>query len=40
MPRVDGVAKVTGRALYLDDLDAASAWHGATVRSQVAHGVL
>jgi CO/xanthine dehydrogenase Mo-binding subunit len=40
LPRVDGVAKVTGRALYLDDLDAAGAWHGATVRSQVAHGVL
>jgi CO/xanthine dehydrogenase Mo-binding subunit len=40
VPRVDGVAKVTGRALYLDDLDADGAWHGATVRSQVAHGVL
>ena len=40
LPRVDGVAKVTGRAQYLDDLDAAGAWHGATVRSQVAHGVL
>ncbi|HEU4730420.1 MAG TPA: xanthine dehydrogenase family protein molybdopterin-binding subunit [Kofleriaceae bacterium] len=40
VPRVDGVAKVTGRALYLDDLDATGAWHGATVRSQVAHGVL
>jgi CO/xanthine dehydrogenase Mo-binding subunit len=40
LPRVDGVAKVTGRALYLDDLDAPGAWHGATVRSQVAHGVL
>src|SRR5258706_4116444 len=40
LPRVDGVAKVTGRALYLDDLDAHGAWHGATVRSQVAHGVL
>jgi CO/xanthine dehydrogenase Mo-binding subunit len=40
VPRVDGVAKVTGRAQYLDDLDAADAWHGATVRSQVAHGVL
>jgi CO/xanthine dehydrogenase Mo-binding subunit len=26
--------------MYLDDLDAAGAWHGATVRSQVAHGVL
>jgi CO/xanthine dehydrogenase Mo-binding subunit len=40
VPRVDGVAKVTGRAQYLDDLDAAGSWHGATVRSQVAHGVL
>src|SRR4051812_34575135 len=40
VPRVDGVAKVTGRAMYLDDLDAAGAWHGVTVRSQVAHGVL
>jgi CO/xanthine dehydrogenase Mo-binding subunit len=40
VPRVDGVAKVTGRAQYLDDLDAVGAWHGATVRSQVAHGVL
>jgi CO/xanthine dehydrogenase Mo-binding subunit len=38
--RVDGVAKVTGRARYLDDLDAPGAWHGATVRSSVAHGVL
>jgi CO/xanthine dehydrogenase Mo-binding subunit len=40
MPRVDGVAKVTGRAQYLDDLDAPGAWHGATVRSKVARGVL
>jgi CO/xanthine dehydrogenase Mo-binding subunit len=40
MPRVDGVAKVTGRALYLDDIDAPGAWHGVTVRSRVAHGVL
>jgi CO/xanthine dehydrogenase Mo-binding subunit len=40
MPRVDGVAKVTGRACYLDDVDAPGAWHGATVRSTVAHGVL
>jgi len=40
VPRVDGIAKVTGRAMYLDDLEAAGAWHGATVRSQVAHGVL
>jgi CO/xanthine dehydrogenase Mo-binding subunit len=40
VPRVDGVAKVTGRARYLDDLDAPGAWFGATVRSTVAHGVL
>src|SRR5690348_9759444 len=40
MPRDDGVAKVTGRARYLDYLDAAGAWHGATVRSKVPHGVL
>ncbi|MEO7732032.1 MAG: xanthine dehydrogenase family protein molybdopterin-binding subunit [Kofleriaceae bacterium] len=40
VPRVDGVSKVTGRAMYLDDLDAHDAWHGATVRSQVSHGVL
>lgn len=40
LPRVDGVAKVTGRARYLDDLDAAGAWHGATIRSKTAFGVL
>jgi CO/xanthine dehydrogenase Mo-binding subunit len=40
MPRIDGVAKVTGRARYLDDLDAEGAWIGQTVRSTVAHGVL
>lgn len=40
MPRVDGVAKVTGRARYVDDLDAPGAWHGITVRSTIAHGRL
>ncbi|MCB9571536.1 MAG: xanthine dehydrogenase family protein [Kofleriaceae bacterium] len=40
VPRVDGVAKVTGAAHYVDDLDLPGAWHGATVRSTVAHGVL
>jgi CO/xanthine dehydrogenase Mo-binding subunit len=40
IPRVDGDAKVRGTALYLDDLPAPDAWHGATVRSQVPHGVL
>src|SRR5690606_26000092 len=33
-------AKVTGRAKYLDDLDAPGAWHGVTVRSTIAHGTL
>ena len=32
MPRVDGVAKVTGAARYLDDLALPGAWHGVTVR--------
>jgi CO/xanthine dehydrogenase Mo-binding subunit len=40
LPRVDGFAKVTGRARYLDDLDVPGVWHGATVRSTVPHGVL
>src|SRR5512143_2098970 len=40
LPRVDGVAKVTGRARYLDDLEAPGVWYGATVRSAIAHGVL
>ncbi|MEO8844507.1 MAG: xanthine dehydrogenase family protein molybdopterin-binding subunit [Kofleriaceae bacterium] len=40
LPRVDGIAKVTGRAHYLDDLDAPGTWHGATVRSKIAHGIL
>ena len=40
MPRIDGVAKVTGRARYLDDIDAPGVWYGATVRSTVAHGLL
>ncbi|MCE9572443.1 MAG: xanthine dehydrogenase family protein molybdopterin-binding subunit [Deltaproteobacteria bacterium] len=40
LPRVDGIAKVTGRARYLDDLDAVGAWHGVTVRSTIPHGIL
>ncbi len=40
IPRVDGAAKVTGRARYLDDLVEPGMLHGATVRSRVAHGVL
>src|SRR5205823_1005367 len=38
VPRVDGVAKVTGAARYLDDLELPGAWHGVTVRSTIAHG--
>ena len=38
LPRVDGVAKVTGAARYLDDLPLAGVHHGVTVRSTIAHG--
>jgi CO/xanthine dehydrogenase Mo-binding subunit len=37
---VDGDAKVRGSALYVDDLPLTGALHGATVRSQVPHGIL
>ncbi|MDD5305477.1 MAG: molybdopterin-dependent oxidoreductase, partial [Elusimicrobia bacterium] len=37
-PRRDGPAKLTGRALYLDDASIPGCWHGATVRSTVPHG--
>ena len=40
VPRVDGIAKVTGRAQYVDDLRVSGVLHGATVRSPCAHGVL
>ncbi|MBI5513011.1 MAG: xanthine dehydrogenase family protein [Deltaproteobacteria bacterium] len=40
VPRVDGVAKVTGAAKYLDDLHLPDMLHGATVRSEVARGRL
>ena len=40
VPRVDGIAKVTGAARYLDDLDLPGAWHGATVRSTQPHARL
>jgi CO/xanthine dehydrogenase Mo-binding subunit len=39
VPRVDGVAKVTGAARYVDDLPALPGeLHGATVRSPIARG--
>jgi len=40
LPRVDGIAKVTGKALYVDDLPLDNALHGITVRSKVARGTL
>lgn len=41
MPRTDGVAKVTGKATYVDDLSPERGeLHGATVRSPVPRGIL
>jgi CO/xanthine dehydrogenase Mo-binding subunit len=40
IPRVDGAAKVTGRAAYVDDVHVEGVLHGATVRSPVARGKL
>jgi xanthine dehydrogenase molybdopterin-binding subunit B len=37
VPRRDGRDKVTGAALYLDDLHVPGVLHGRTVRSTVAH---
>jgi CO/xanthine dehydrogenase Mo-binding subunit len=37
LPRTDGAAKVTGRALYVDDLRPEGCLYGATVRSTRAH---
>jgi CO/xanthine dehydrogenase Mo-binding subunit len=37
VPRVDGVAKVTGRAMYTADLTVPGMTHGAVVRSERAH---
>ena len=39
-PRPDGFAKVSGAALYTDDVLVPGLWFGATVRSQHAHGNL
>ncbi len=37
LPRADGAAKVTGRALYVDDIRPEGCLYGATVRSERAH---
>jgi CO/xanthine dehydrogenase Mo-binding subunit len=36
--RKEGLGKVTGRALYIDDITLPGMWHGATVRSTIARG--
>ncbi len=36
--RLDGIDKVTGKALYIDDIDIPCMWHGAVVRTSVPHG--
>jgi CO/xanthine dehydrogenase Mo-binding subunit len=38
IPRIDGHAKVTGQARYIDDLAFDGMLHGVTVRSSAAHG--
>src|SRR5512141_1365534 len=38
VPRLDASDKVTGRALYLDDLQVPGVMHGRTVRSTIARG--
>jgi CO/xanthine dehydrogenase Mo-binding subunit len=38
IPRFDGPAKVTGDALYVDDIRPAGCLYGATVRAPIAHG--
>ena len=40
VPRVDGAAKVSGTAKYVDDLSFPEMLHGATVRSVVPSGTL
>lgn len=40
VPRREGVAKVTGRARYVDDLTLPGMLHGVTVRSPVARGII
>jgi CO/xanthine dehydrogenase Mo-binding subunit len=40
IPRADGPAKVTGDALYVDDIRPAGCLYGATVRAEIAHGRL
>lgn len=38
IPRRDGAEKVTGRALYIDDVEMPGMWHGAVVRTPIPYG--
>lgn len=38
IPRVDGFDKLSGRAVYVDDISMPGCWHGTAVRSPVARG--
>jgi CO/xanthine dehydrogenase Mo-binding subunit len=38
--RKEGLAKVTGRAQYVDDISLPGMWYGATVRSTIARGLI
>ncbi|MGD0293398.1 MAG: xanthine dehydrogenase family protein molybdopterin-binding subunit [Terracidiphilus sp.] len=38
--RKEGIGKVTGSARYIDDISLPGMWHGATVRSSIARGII
>src|ERR1700756_4038961 len=38
VPRKEGQDKVTGNAIYIDDMSLPGMWYGGTVRSRVARG--
>lgn len=38
IPRVDGLDKLSGRAVYIDDISMPGVWHGGVVRSPAARG--
>jgi len=40
VPRKEGIAKLLGQALYVDDIEREGMWHGATVRSTTPRGII
>ena len=40
VPRKEGADKLTGRALYVDDMEREGMWYGATVRSTIPRGLI